>query len=265
MWYELKLLLQHNDPITYIILVLTLISAIVVFERFLFLGIIYNLNTRKFMSDLLKIITASDYDRAITFCKRTSKHGLPKIMEKSVMAYLSDPQSLRGKLEEEALDFIPLIEKRLSLISSLGNTVLMIGLTGTAIGIWSVFNHGEIMVGSLKQDVINTGLSRSLNITIFSLIISTAIHFSHSLLKASAIKIVDGVESSVLKIANLLAPPPVAVGAVQTVAAAAPEAPHEEPDLEPEEEEEEEEEIEDLDDESFEEEAYDIKDEEEII
>jgi len=228
------------------------------------------------MSNLLKIVTAADYDRAMIFCKKTSKHGIPNIMEKSILAYVSDPSSFKGKLEEGALDFIPKVEVRIRLIATLANTILMIGLAGTAIGIWEIFHEGNLLEGTLKHEIVNGGLSRSLTSTIFALITTAIILFFHTLLKSSAIKIVDAVESSVVKITNLLAP--TIAPTVPVMAATQPTASEEEEDSDDDDDEdgddsdeadastEEVGNVEDLiEDNTTGEETYDIKDEEEII
>ena len=276
MWHEFKILLHHNDPITYTLIVLAFLAFIFILERSFFLTLIYNINSKTFMSNLLKIVTAADYDRAMIFCKKTSKHGIPNIMEKSILAYVSDPSSFKGKLEEGALDFIPKVEVRIRLIATLANTILMIGLAGTAIGIWEIFHEGNLLEGTLKHEIVNGGLSRSLTSTIFALITTAIILFFHTLLKSSAIKIVDAVESSVVKITNLLAP--TIAPTVPVMAATQPTASEEEEDSDDDDDEdgddsdeadastEEVGNVEDLiEDNTTGEETYDIKDEEEII
>lgn len=269
MWYEFRTLIHLNDPITLVTLVLVTITCFLIIERFLFLAVIYNLNAKKFMANLIKTLSASDYDRAINLCKKTSKTGIPRIMERSIVAYMNDPTSVKGKLEEESLEFIPQVEARVHLIGVFANLILLTGLTGTALGIWSIFNQGVIIDGTIKQAIINSGVSRALTATIFSLMAATVILLSHALLRNGALKIIDSVDTSVTKLANLLAPNTPVVYSMATAAASSSNAGAVETDTSVDiDDDAEEEELEAADDDTALDEDFndsDFKDEEEII
>lgn len=222
MWGELALSLKNGNIYLIIIMVMFFISSIIMFERFIMLQFVYNIDFSKFLTNLKKMITSEDYERAMNLCKSASKTSLPKIALRALEAAENDPTSIRGGIEEDTIEFLPKIESRLSLMPAIATLIMLVGILGTIDGLWWSFYSIDILDTAKKQASLAAGIAQSLNPTSASLIASLLILASHQLLKGIAIKIVERVHHGIAVLHNLLVPEEVATY-VAAASAPAPE------------------------------------------
>ena len=266
MWNQLALSIQSGNVYTYIMLMLGFLGTVLITERYVMLQVVYNINFSKFILNLRKAIRAEDLDRAMHICKTASHTSLPKIGLKALEAAERDPTTIKGTIEEETIDFLPLLETRLSIIPTLATIILLMGVLATIDGLWGAFTSIEVLDTSEKQANLSHGIAGSLNPTVIGLVISMIFLAGHQVLQGIAVKITEKIHYGVTVLINLLVPQEMAY--VATGPASNFDAPH---DSSPMKEEvhiesavaapQKHEEEDDFDDSSVE----DIKDEEEII
>jgi biopolymer transport protein ExbB/TolQ len=271
MWNAIALSLQKGNGYVITILVLSFISLVIFFERAIMLQAVYNINFGKFLTNLKKMIAAEDLDRAINLCKNTSSTSLPRIALKALEAAETDPSKIRSTLEEESIEFIPSIERRLSALPALTLLIMLCGILGTIDALWTAFASAEALDNAKAQATLAQGISASLNPTAIGLIFSMSLLALYYLLKGMATNLVERMHYGVAVLSNLLVPqnavaymaqaassvpepsyasPPVAAPAAAVASAPAPDAAPPPPAVE----------------EAFDEPNIDdIKDEEEII
>jgi biopolymer transport protein ExbB len=207
MWSEIAIALKNGDPYAYIIIFLAWVGFVLMFERFIMLQFVLNLDFKKFTLSFRKLVQAEDIDRAISLCKRTSRTSLPHISMRALEAAESDPTTVRGVIEEESIDFLPRIENRLNLLPTIATIVLLVGVLGTIDRLWSAFHAIDILDTADKQASLAGGIASSLTHAALSLMVCCIMMGSHHVLKGMALKLIDRIHYGVAVLTNLLAAP----------------------------------------------------------
>jgi len=220
MWTEVARAFQHGDGYIYFMMALGFIGTIVLIERFIMLQFIFNLNFKKFLLNLKKIVKAEDFDRAITLCRSASKTSLPRISLRVLEMAESDPDLVKGTLEEEVVGFLPKIETRIQLLPALAVLILFTGILGTIDSLWNAFHALDALDSTQKQISIGHGVSSALTYTSLGLVICMFFLFGHQCLSGMAIKLTDNIHHGATVLRNLL----VTEAPVMQYAAAAPAA-----------------------------------------
>lgn len=220
MWAEIAKLFQAGDPYVYTIFALAFFGCMIFFERMIMLQFVYNMDFRKFLDNLKKSVRAEDMDRAVDVCKSASKTSLPLIGLRALEAAEVDPSTVRGTIEEEAMEFIPRLESRLGILPALATLVLFTGVLGTIDTLWHTFHAIDVLDTSQKQAVFGSQISSSLGYTTLGLAICMFFLLAHHLVRGMAFKLVEKFHHGIAVITNLLAPADVAV--VPAMAGVAP-------------------------------------------
>ncbi|MBP6218029.1 MAG: MotA/TolQ/ExbB proton channel family protein [Oligoflexales bacterium] len=206
MWGELARSFQAGNTYVWVMATLFFIALMLFFERFIVLQFVYNLNFAKFLNSFKKMISSKDFERASALCKSASKTSLPKMALLAIEAKENDPTSVRGVLEESAVEFIPKIESRLHFFPTLATLTLLIGVLGTIDSMWWAFHSLNVLDTAKKQASLANGIASSLHSTAFGLIGGVFIISAHQILKGMALKLLDHVQHGVLILHNLLVP-----------------------------------------------------------
>ena len=77
MWSELARSFQNGDVYIYVMLAIAFLGTVIIFERFIMLQFVFNVDFTKFLTNLKKMVRAEDMDRAIALCKSSSHTSLP--------------------------------------------------------------------------------------------------------------------------------------------------------------------------------------------
>lgn len=206
MWGELAFSLKHADGYVITIMALGFFATVVFFERLIMLQFVYHLDFKKFLSNLKKIVKADDMDRAITLCKNVSHTSLPYISLRALEAAETDPTKIRGTIEEEAIDFLPKLEKRLSALPAIATLIMLIGILGTIDALWSAFHSVDVLDTAKKQGTLAQGVSTSLSSTAIALIFGIILLSGYTILKGMAVHLAERLHYGVAVLTNLLAP-----------------------------------------------------------
>jgi biopolymer transport protein ExbB len=275
MWGELAGSLQHANGYVITILVLGFFGTMVFFERLIMYWRVFGVDFKKFLGNLKRMVAAEDIDRAISLCKNVSKTSLPGITLKALEAAETDPTNIKGTIEEETIDFLPKIEKRLGVLPAFTLIIMLVGVLGTIDSLWSAFHAVDVLDTAKKQASLAQGISSSLNPTALALIFSMGLMLGFHILKGLAVNLSERIHYGVTVLHNLLVPAEtaqfVAVAAGAASAAPMPAAAMPEPEVaetatQSEDAFDDAAEDEDVGDDSFDDVSVeDIKDEEEII
>lgn len=210
MWGQLALSLQSANGYVISILVLGFIAFVLMIERLIMLQFVYNIDFPKFLLNFKKMVSAEDHDRAITLCKNVSTTSLPRISLRALEAAESDPSRIRGTIEEEAIGFIPNIERRLGALPALSLIIMLVGILGTIDALFGAFQSISVLDTASKQASLAQGIASSLNPTAMGLIFGMILMAGFYFLKGIAATLTDRLHHGVAVITNLLAPQEVA-------------------------------------------------------
>ena len=206
MWGELALSLKGGDIYMLIMVAMGFIATMLIFERFLMLQFFYNLDFKRFLNELRKMVRSEDYERAMNLCKTSAKTGLPRIALNALEAAENDPTTIRASIEEDIIDFLPRLESRLSAMPAIATLILLVGILGTIDGLWWAFHSIEVLDTAKKQSALAGGIAGSLNPTTVGLVSSMLLLACHHILKAMAVRIVEKVHHGVTVLHNMLVP-----------------------------------------------------------
>jgi biopolymer transport protein ExbB/TolQ len=206
MWGELAHSLQHANGYVITILVLGFLAFVVLLERMIMLQAVYHIDFAKFLANLRKMIVAEDLDRAITLCKNTSGTSLPRIAMRALEAAETDPTRVRGTIEEETIDFLPAIERRLGVLPAFTLLIMLVGILGTVDALWSAFQSIDVLDTAKKQATLAQGIAAALNPTALGLVFGMVLLAGFYLVKGMAINLVERVHHGVAVLTNLLVP-----------------------------------------------------------
>lgn len=207
---ELAASLQHADGYLWTIVGLGLFAVWIFFERLVMLQFVYNIDFTKFLANVKKMILAEDLDRAITLCKNVSHTSLPRISQRALEAAETDPTKVRGTIEEEAIEFLPNVERRLGALPALAVLIMLVGILGTIDALWITFKAVDVLDTAKKQASLAQGIARALNPTALGLLCSMTLLAGYYLLKGIAVQLVERVHHGVAVLSNLLVPQEVA-------------------------------------------------------
>lgn len=206
MWGELAHSFQNANAYVIAIMVIAGIGLIVLLERFIILQFVYNIDFGKFLNNLKKIVSADDLGRAINLCKAVSKTSLPHISLRALEAAEVDPSKIKGTIEEEALDFLPRLEKRLHVLPTATILIMLIGILGTIDALWSAFYAIDVLDTTQKQASLAHGIANALNPTAIALIFGMILLAGHQFLRSLAANLVERLHYGITVLMNLLVP-----------------------------------------------------------
>jgi biopolymer transport protein ExbB len=206
MWGQLALSLQSANGYVITIMVLGFIAFVLMIERLIMLQFVYNIDFPKFLLNLKKMVLAEDHDRAITLCKNVSSTSLPKISLRALEAAETDPSRIRGTIEEEAIGFIPNIERRLGALPAISMIIMLVGILGTIDALFGAFQSIDVLDTARKQSTLAQGIAASLNPTAMGLLFGMVLMAGFYFLKGIAATLTDRMHHGVAVITNLLAP-----------------------------------------------------------
>lgn len=206
MWGELAHSFQHGNGYVIGIMVVGFFATVVFFERLIMLQFVYHIDFAKFLTNLKKMVLAEDLGRAINLCKNVSATSLPRISLRALEAAETDPTTIRGRIEEETIDFLPNIEKRLGLIPAATLLIMMIGLLGTIDSLWHAFQSVDVLDTARKQATLAQGIASALNPTAIGLLFGMLLLAGHHMLRGMAVNLTERMHHGVTVLINLLCP-----------------------------------------------------------
>ncbi|MEW6490660.1 MAG: MotA/TolQ/ExbB proton channel family protein [Thermodesulfobacteriota bacterium] len=186
----------------------------VVLERLYVLLVRFNVDGRKFYSELRPLIERGDLEAARDLC---GDAPLPRILRAGIEAALggaarapnpSYERAIQNAVDEEALAVIPGVQKRTHYLSMIANVSTLMGLLGTILGLMQAFQAVAGADPSQKAAMLAQGISMAMNTTAYGLIVAIPCMASYAFLQSKSGKIVDEIDEYSVKVINLLAAVP---------------------------------------------------------
>ncbi len=169
--YEL-ILVDYGEIIVFSMLILASIVALAVgIER----AMVFNKNSNKkitaFAEELIALFRKRDLKTSADLIKAAGDNAYTRFAQFSIDHAKNDegslPELMSGKIIEEKI----FMEKRLTILNTLGNNAPFIGLLGTVLGVIKAF-YGLGTLGSTGAEVVMRSISKALYATAFGLFIA---------------------------------------------------------------------------------------------
>ena len=185
-----------------------IVSAIVIamiVERALFQQAKYRVNSKEFFTEVKKLVTAGNIDRAIRLCDAGDYPTL-QLVKSGLTNANKGPDEIDAAMSEKIGELKPAVEKRIGALWSLANIATLIGLLGTVFGLIHTF--ASISKPGLsqaeKQAKLANGIAEAMYNTAFGLGIAVTCMIAHLILHQRSKNIQHDLETTQERVFNLL-------------------------------------------------------------
>lgn len=188
----------------YIILLVSVVAVGLIIERFVFLFFKFNINGHAFMSQVQKLVMASNIDRAIKLCNAAPSAALPHVIKAGLVKANRSDLEITNALEEATLEILPKVQRRTPQLQAIANVATLMGLLGTIWGLIQAFEGLNMATPDQRANYLARGISIAMNTTAFGLVVAIPCMVAHIFLSSVTKKIIEDIDQYSVKLENLL-------------------------------------------------------------
>lgn len=185
----------------YPIFICSLIAITIFFERMFFLKSIKT-KTKRFVLRVKNLVKKGSIELAVSACRK-SPTPISEIMLAGLMKFGRGRDEMKEAIEDSANQEIPVLERNLSTLSTIGNITPLLGLLGTVFGMVKAFNVIAVM-GVGKPEALAGGISEALLTTAFGLSIAIPTIVVYNYLSHRVDKLIREMEINCVDLIDLL-------------------------------------------------------------
>lgn len=176
----------------------------IVIERLIFLTKARNQN-KKLWSEVLPVLQKGQFKDALSMTS-DSDAAVGKIIYYGLVRMQSPGrrEDFDSAMEEGMMEIVPRLEKRTHYIATFANTITLVGLLGTIIGLIKGFTAVAQVNPAEKAEMLSASISIAMNNTAFALMVAIPFLLIHAFLQARTADIVDGLEAAKMSFLNLV-------------------------------------------------------------
>ena len=191
-------------PFLYPSLAMMTVGLAIAIERFVFLRRARSEN-RKLWDQLLPMLQNGRFKEAAGVVAG-SEAAIGKIVSHGLarMASARRREDIDHAMEEGMMEIVPRLEKRTHYIATFANTITLVGLLGTIIGLIKGFTAVAQVNPAEKAELLSASISVAMNNTAFALMVAIPFLLIHAFLQARASEIVDSLEAAKITFLNLV-------------------------------------------------------------
>ena len=191
-------------PFLYPSLAMAALGVAIAIERFVFLRKARNEN-RKLWDQVLPLLQAGKF-KDVHQLASNSESAIGKIVSNGLtrMQSARRREDIDNAMEEGMMEIVPRLEKRTPYIATFANTITLVGLLGTIIGLIKGFTAVAAVNPAEKATMLSASISVAMNNTAFALMVAIPFLLIHAFLQARASEIVDSLEAAKITFLNLV-------------------------------------------------------------
>jgi biopolymer transport protein ExbB len=188
----------------YVNLVCSAITIAIIVERTIFFVRKNAVDTKAFLEQIRKLVSANSIDRAVKLCSGTEV-PVAKVARAGLARLSKGEAAVTTAIEETLVDVTPELKKRIGSLWSLANIATLIGLLGTITGLIGAFAAVAKAAAADRSTILSAKISEAMNNTWLGLAIAVTCMIGHVFLNAASKKQQHELESFSMKLENLLA------------------------------------------------------------
>jgi biopolymer transport protein ExbB len=192
---------EKGGFLMYPIFVCSLIAVTIFFERMFYLKNIKT-KSKRFVLRVKNLVKKGSIELAISACRK-SPTPISEIMLAGLMKFGRGRDEMKEAIEDSANQEIPILERNLSTLSTIGNITPLLGLLGTVFGMVKAFNVIAVM-GVGKPEALAGGISEALLTTAFGLSIAIPTIVVYNYLSHRVDKLIREMEVNCVDLIDLL-------------------------------------------------------------
>ena len=191
-------------PFLYPSLAMMAVGLAIAIERFLFLNRARSEN-RKLWDAVLPLLQGGKF-KEVHHMTSSSESAIGKIVSNGLtrMQSARRREDIDNAMEEGMMEIVPRLEKRTHYIATFANTITLVGLLGTIIGLIKGFTAVASVNPAEKAELLSASISVAMNNTAFALMVAIPFLLIHAFLQARASEIVDSLEAAKITFLNLV-------------------------------------------------------------
>ena len=191
-------------PFLYPSLTMMAIGLAIAIERFLFLNRARSEN-RKLWDQVLPLLQSGKFKEVHNLASN-SDSAVGKIVANGLtrMQSARRREDIDNAMEEGMMEIVPRLEKRTHYIATFANTITLVGLLGTIIGLIKGFTAVASVNPAEKAQMLSASISVAMNNTAFALMVAIPFLLIHAFLQARASEIVDSLVAAKITFLNLV-------------------------------------------------------------
>jgi biopolymer transport protein ExbB/TolQ len=191
-------------PFLYPSLVMLAIGLAIAIERFMFLNRARSDN-RQLWEKVLPLLQGGKF-KEVHQLTANSESAIGKIVSNGLtrMQSARRREDIDNAMEEGMMEIVPRLEKRTHYIATFANTITLVGLLGTIIGLIKGFTAVASVNPAEKAELLSASISVAMNNTAFALMVAIPFLLIHAFLQARASEIVDSLEAAKITFLNLV-------------------------------------------------------------
>ena len=192
---------EKGGFLMYPIFICSLFAVTIFFERMFYLKSVKT-RSKKFVGRVKNLVKKGSIELAVSACRK-SPTPISQIMLAGLMKYGRGREEIKEAIEDSANQEIPLLERNLSFLSTIGNITPLLGLLGTVFGMIKAFNVIAVM-GVGKPEALAEGISMALLTTAFGLSVAIPTIVIYNYLAHRVDKLIKEMEISCVDLLELL-------------------------------------------------------------
>ena len=191
-------------PFLYPSLLMMALGVAIAIERFMFLRRARSEN-RKLWDQVLPMLQSGKW-KEVHEVTSSSESAIGKIVSNGLtrMQGARRREDIDNAMEEGMMEIVPRLEKRTHYIATFANTITLVGLLGTIIGLIKGFTAVAAVNPAEKAEMLSASISIAMNNTAFALMVAIPFLLIHAFLQARASEIVDSLEAAKITFLNLV-------------------------------------------------------------
>ena len=191
-------------PFLYPSLTMMAVGLAIAIERFIFLRRARSEN-RKLWDQVLPMLQSGKF-KEVAQVTSASESAIGKIVSNGLarMQSARRREDIDHAMEEGMMEIVPRLEKRTHYIATFANTITLVGLLGTIIGLIKGFTAVAQVNPAEKAELLSASISVAMNNTAFALMVAIPFLLIHAFLQARTSEIVDGLEAAKISFLNLV-------------------------------------------------------------
>jgi len=186
--------LQAGGWMMYVILSLSVLGVVFFLERAVDLYLLKRMNVRRFVTGLVERIEQRRFREALEWCQIKSRHPLVKVARAGMLRANRREADIERAMENEMLEALPSLQRRVSLMALLANIATLLGLLGTIFGLISAFSSVAAASAAERQEALAAGISQAMYTTAFGISVAVPLLFFHHFLSKRAERVMNDVE-----------------------------------------------------------------------
>lgn len=194
---------ESGGPFMFVIGGTALLILAIVLERLWVIGRAGGMNVGRFTGDVVKHLAKGDVSGAVELCQKV-RNPAGRVAYAILSSNTNNEDSLNNAADGAAVVVLPVLSKRLPLLSMLANVATLLGLLGTIFGLTTAFSAVGAADPAERSAFLASGISQALNTTAFGLMVAVPAMVMHSLLVGKVESIVEQVDEVSVKLVRAM-------------------------------------------------------------